>query len=427
MEPSSQPPRRPSRLSDSLYRQLNMCALAASAFVALAAVLTPAGLATASGQTQADSAGSHKYKVLYAFKGETDGGGPEAGLIRDSDGNLYGTTVNGGDYTYCSCGVVFRVSKAGVETVLFTFTGDQDTGGPDGAWPAGTLARDAAGNLYGTAGGGGAYLYWDGVVFKLDKTGKETVLHSFEGADGASPLGLIRDSAGNLYGVTPFSSGNCGGYGCGVVYRLNKSGRETVLYRFSGGTDGLFPYGDSLRDAKGNLYGTASFGGAYNEGVVFKVNEAGKETVLHSFKGRMTDGAAPYAGLLSDSSGNLYGTTRDGGLFDNGTVFKIDKAGKEAVLYSFTGALDGGKPYGGLVRDADGNLYGSASIGGSSGYGVLFRLNTQGKEVVLHNFNPTDGATPVFERLVRDDEGNLYGTTSGGGAFGWGVVFELTP
>jgi uncharacterized repeat protein (TIGR03803 family) len=381
---------------------------------------------TASGQTLADSAASHKYKVLYAFTGETDGGGPQAGLIRDSDGNLYGTTVSGGDYTYCSCGVVFRLSKTGEETVLFTFTGDQDTGGPDGAWPAGTLARDAAGNLYGTTGGGGFYLFWMGVAFKLDPTGKETVLHSFKGPDGAAPLGLIRDAAGNLYGVTPFSTGNCGGYGCGVVYRLNRTGSETVLYRFSGATDGAFPYGDLLRDAKGNLYGTASIGGDYNQGVVFKLDQTGRETVIHSFKGDVKDGAAPYAGLLSDRSGNLYGTTHDGGRFGNGTVFKIDKAGKEAVLYSFS-ALDGGKPYGGLVSDPDGNLYGTTSIGGSSGYGVLFKLNSHGNEVVLHNFNPTDGASPGFERLVRDDEGNLYGTTYGGGPSNWGVVFELTP
>jgi uncharacterized repeat protein (TIGR03803 family) len=419
MKPCSQPPR------NSHCRQFNMYALAASAAVVLAAVLTC--VITASGQTQIDSPASHKYKVLYTFTGETDGGGPEAGLIRDTDGNLYGTTVNGGDYTYCSCGVVFRVSKTGVETVLFTFTGDQDTGGPDGAWPAGTLARDAAGNLYGTTSGGGLYLYWLGVAFKLDPTGKETVLHRYKGPDGAAPLGLMRDAAGNLYGVTPFSSGNCGGYGCGVVYRLNRTGGETVLHRFSGGTDGAFPFGDLLRDAKGNLYGTASIGGDYDQGVAFKLDQAGRETVIHSFKGGVKDGAAPYAGLLSDRSGNLYGTTRDGGRFNNGTVFKIDKAGREAALYSFTGALDGGKPYGGLVSDPDGNLYGTTSIGGSSGYGVLFRLNTQGTEVVLHNFNPTDGATPGFERLVRDDEGNLYGTTSGGGAFGWGVVFELTP
>jgi uncharacterized repeat protein (TIGR03803 family) len=400
--------------------------------LALAIVLVPAVVATPA------KAQDKTFTVLYSFTGGADGGYPYGGLIRDAAGDLYGTTYGGGS-SKCSqgCGVVFMVDKAGNETVLYSFTG---TGG-DGGNPFAGLVRDAAGNLYGTTFHGGAS--GAGTVFNLDNTGKETVLYSFTGLpDGEGPhAGLLRDAAGNLYGTTEEGgSGACsfGGfdYGCGTVFMLDTAGKETVLYSFSGtGGDGAVPYAGLVRDAAGNLYGTTSGGGASSEGTVFKLDTTGKETVLHSFTGTGRDGTYPYAPLIRDSKGNLYGTTYGGGASGAGMVFKLDSAGKETVLYSFTGTGgDGAGPMVGLVQDAKGNLYGTTRYGGSfhgvcyqsGGCGVVFMLDKGGKETVLHKFAGSDGLQPLAG-LVRDAKGNFYGTTSEGGASGFGTVFELTP
>ena len=223
-------------------------------------------------------------------------------------------------------------AQAQTYTVLYRFRG------PDGAQPVyGRLIGDSAGNLYGTTVDGGASGL--GVVFKLDKTG-ETVLHSFNGTDGSEPFaGLIRDSTGNLYGTTKFG----GIWGNGVVFELDTTGTETVLYSFTGGTDGSLPYASLIRDSAGNLYGTTFEGGASGSGVVFELDTTGTETVLYSFTGR-GHGANPVAGLIRNSAGNLYGTTANGGASGHGVVFKVDTTGKETVLYSFTGGADGGNP-----------------------------------------------------------------------------------
>jgi uncharacterized repeat protein (TIGR03803 family) len=389
----------------------------ASIALALAIILVPAVVGTRSAEAQT-------FKVLYAFTGGADGGTPAAGLVRDAQGNLYGTTYLGGA---SGVGTVFKLeSKTGKETVLYSFTG---TGG-DGANPHASLVWDAADNFYGTTYNGGAYDY--GTVFRLNKAGKETVLYSFTGgSDGAYPLaGLVRDAAGNLYGTTVLGGVGCDGVGCGVVFKVAKAGKETVLYSFTGyPDDGAEPWAGLVRDAAGNLYGTTFTGGASNYGTVFKVDETGKETVLYSFMGSGGDGASPFdlGYLLRDAKGDLYGTTNGGGASNYGTVFKLVPNGKETVLCSFTGPYsDGAYPYGGLARDAAGNFYGTAEEGGPSGYGTVFKLGKNGKVTALHSFNYSDGASPVTS-LLRDARGNLYGATENGGGSNYGVVFELTP
>lgn len=319
--------------------------------------------------------------VLHTFGGGSDGYMPEASVVRDSYGNFYGTTLEGGGSTACSggCGIVFRVNQWGSETVLHEFAG----GSSDGANPRGVLAIDEADNLYGTTLNGGAF--GKGTVFMVDKEGTVTVLYSFSGkADGGNPYaGLVRDAYGNLYGATvngglPGSTCKFRGIlGCGTVFMLNKAGKETVLYSFTGGSDGANPQCTLVRDSAGKLYGTTTFGGDLGSGTVFMVAGEGRETVLYSFSGG-TDGGLPYAGVVRDSAGNLYGTTLQGGSAPNpsGTVFKLTPSGQETVLHSFTAGEDGGFPlFGGLTQDAAGNLYGTTQSGGANNQGVAFRIH----------------------------------------------------
>jgi uncharacterized repeat protein (TIGR03803 family) len=247
----------------------------------------------------------------------------------------------------------------------------------------------------------------------------------------------VQDAKGNLYGTTALG-GNPGCYtdnGCGTVFKLDTTGKETVLYSFTGGSDGANPFGGLVR-ILGDLYGTTDLGGAYGGGTVFKLDTAGKnagqETVLHSFGGAAGDGATPdIGGQVRDSQGNLYGTTLNGGTNFScppgcGTVFKVDTAGNETVLYSFAGGNDGANPEAHLVRDMQGNLYGTTLWGGAHGWGTVFKVDTLGNETVLYSFNGTggDGENPLGG-LVRGSKGNLFGTTSFGGAYGNGTVFKV--
>ena len=352
-----------------------------------------------------------------------------AALILDAEGNLYTTTVAGGDF---GIGTVIQVDAAGTQTTLYSFseTGFRQAAG--GSNPRADLIRDPAGNFYSTTFGGGAS--GAGVVFKLDPAGNESVLYSFTGgADGANPVGgVIADPAGNLYGTT-YRGGSSS---AGVVFKLDPAGNETVLHSFTGGADGGQPAAGVIRDSAGNLYGTTERGGGSNSGVVFKLDAAGNETVLHSFRGG-ADGAQPAAGVIQDSAGNLYGTTQGGGGTGFGTVFKVDTAGHETVLHSFTGApSDGAYPSAGLLLGPAGNLYGTTTAGGSGRDGagggleggVVFEVDTAGHETVLHNFigGPTDASNPKAP-LVRDAAGNLYGTTWYGGGSNQGAIYELKP
>jgi uncharacterized repeat protein (TIGR03803 family) len=369
------------------------------------------------------------YTVLHSFAGPpSDGAAPGAGLIRDSTGKLYGTTSGGGA---SNNGTVFELGESGYETVLYSFNG----GSKDGSAPSASLIRDSAGTLYGTTEFGGGAGSGVGAVFRVRATGRETVLHRFTWfpKDGELPEApLVRDSAGNLYGTT-----NVGGaFDDGVVFKVAPSGRETTLYSFTGGRDGGNPDGPLVQDTAGNLYGTASTGGSTSCGgqngcgVVFKLSKAGKESVLYNFMGRL-DGGNPYGGLVADEAGNLYGTASGGAKSCCGVIFELSKAGKHKVLYNFTGGTDGGSPNGALARDSAGNLYGTTLSGGDlscqfTGCGVVFKLDARGNETVLYNFEcVSDGCAPNGG-LVLGKAGALYGTTSSGGA-DYGVAFQITP
>ena len=361
--------------------------------------------------------------VLLRFS-SADGANPQ-GVVHDSAGNLYGATAYGGALGW---GVVYKLDTTG-ETVLYNFSGGLDGGGPS------SVIRDSAGNLYGAAvAGGGRNL---GAVFKVDTAGHETVLHSFGFTDGACPIaGVTRDSEGNLYGTT--NSGglsNCGlqsscPSGCGVVYKLDATDHERVLYEFTGGLDGGNPYTGVIRDSAGNLYGTTGYGGASNAGVVYKIDTTGHETVLYNFTQYRISANA----VIRDAAGNLYGSTQAGGnmncLTGCGMVYRIDTAGHETVLYSFTGGADGGNPSGPLIGDSAGNLYGTAVSGGTAGYGVVYKVDSAGHETVLYNFTGGMNGYGATAGVIPDSAGNLYGTTYNGGigpGFGNGVVFKLAP
>ncbi len=260
----------------------------------------------------------------------------------------------------------------------------------------------------------------------MTKSGKFSVLHTFTGgAEGGSPAGpLVLDSAGNLYGAAGGGNSNCnGGRGCGIIFKLDSSGNETVLHTFPGGKKGTYPNGGLIRDAAGNLYGTTSSGGQGNRGIVFKLDPSGNETVLYTFQ-KEPDGSQPNGGLIQDAAGNFYGTTVWGGKgkcqeTSCGVVFKLDKNGNESVLYSFSGGADGGNPAAGVIIDSSGNLYGATIVGGGpkscedDACGVVFKLDPSNKETVLQTFS-NNNRTPGFEpsgALVMDSTGNLYGTT----------------
>ena len=378
------------------------------------------------------------YNVLYNFMRSTDGGVPNAGVVRDSVGNLYGTTLEGGDLS-CSapdgCGTVFMWNaKTHTESVLHSFTGPYAGGpGADGAAPYGGLVLEG-GFLYGTTAFGGSS--GAGVVFKVSTSGAGyTVLYNFcsqpSCADGGHPYaGLVRGSLGKFYGTTLGGGAPSGG----VAFELDTTTSpptETPLHSFGGyPKDGASPYAGLVLDAALNLYGTTAFGGAFGDGVAFKFDTTTSTyTLLHTFRGA-ADGGNPYTTLLL-SAGNLYGMAQLGGtvpcgLQGCGVVFKIFPT--ETVQHSFGGvANDGVYPtFGRLVSDSLGNLYGTTPSGGTSNAGVVFELDTMGVETILHPFTGGTGGTPSGA-LIRDSAGNLYGTTQSGGTSGYGVIFELTP
>ncbi len=367
------------------------------------------------------AAQAQTFTVLFSFN-NSDGANPQASLILDAQGNVYGTTSNGGTYSF---GTVFKLDPSGNETVLHSFAGNLN----DGGTPVANLIVDRSGNLYGTTYQG-ATPSGGGTVFRLDPTGNETILHSFSmGSDGGNPAcGLIMDPQGDLFGTT-FAGGD---YGYGTVFKVDPSSNETVLHSFTGGSDGWMPYAGLIMDAQGNLYGTtlSSNAPAQGNGVVFKLDPAGSQTVLYSFTGGQ-DGEWPYAALIMDAARNLYGTTLFGGNLNCnsgqgcGTVFKVDPSGNETVLYSFTGGSDGEFPEGSLIMDQQGNLYGTTIYGGAHGEGTVFKLNPSGNKTVLYSFTGGNDGNQPIGGLVIDAANNLYGTTYGGGAYGYGTVFKF--
>jgi uncharacterized repeat protein (TIGR03803 family) len=256
------------------------------------------------------------------------------------------------------------------------------------------------------------------------------VVYNFTGGnDGGSPLdGFIADSSGNLYATTFYGGASSNG----VVFEISASGTETVLHTFAGGSDGQNPEGGLLLDKSGNLYGTTTAGGTYGAGTIFKITSAGEETVLHSFGGAK-DGSAPQAGLTETSGGILVGTTTAGGAYGNGAVFTLTLNSKtqqwtEKVVYSFGKGKDGTVPVAGVTLDKLDNVYGTTSAGGAYGYGIVFELDRAAeKEIILHNFQDGDDGAVPYAGLIADSSGNFYGAATEGGSGGGGAVFELTP
>ncbi len=268
-------------------------------------------------------------------------------------------------------------------------------------------------------------------VFGIAQAQTFSVFHNFSGGagDGANPLnGLVADKTGNLYGT-----GNQGGAsGYGVVFKINTAGQETMLYSFKGGSDGSNPVGVLILDKSGNLYGTTTGGGAFGSGTVFEVNAKGQELVLYSFKGG-ADGAAPEAGLAWDAEQNLYGATTAGGTNGAGIVFKLSPPAKkggewtESILYSFGAGTDGTVPVGGVAFDTAGNLYGTTSAGGTAGFGTVYELSPSESgwtETILHNFQDSDDGAVPYAGLIFF-KGKLYGGATEGGTNGGGTIYEL--
>jgi uncharacterized repeat protein (TIGR03803 family) len=381
-------------------------------------------------------------QVIFSFEGDEGGEYPSTELVVDGAGYLYGTSVLGGDY---GAGTVFSLWRSGstwIHTVLYSFRG-----GLDGGQPYGGVTLDAQGNLYGTAvvgGTGGACEDGCGVAYKLTKSGStysHSVLHNFTGgADGSGPgQGLSFDSYGNLYGMTAIG----GQYGLGVVYQLRPTGDGTygfgVVHAFTGGDDGSSgSAGRLLIDQAGAIYGAATTGGAHAKGTVFRIKRQGGNwqlTTLYSFKGQ-PDAGFPYGGLNFDAYGNLYGTTYYDGAYNLGSVYQLHPTAqgewKERVLYSFKGGADGANSISNLVFDASGNLYGTTSEGGFGGCscGTIFKLSPAGAqwtESVAYRFRGTpDGAFP-YNGMVADAQGNFYGSTVHGGVDNEGSIYQFRP
>ncbi len=400
--------------------------------------------------TFAVSAWAGTETALYNFCAQTscvDGAYPYGSLVADSSGNhLYGTTYEGGADS--NFGSVFELTNSGgtwTQTVIYSFLGPSNG---DGAYPFAGLALDASGNLYGTTYQGGASS--QGTVFELINSGgtwKETVLHTFDdisGDDGYYPYGaLVLDTAGNLYGTTS----NGGKFGVGTVFQLKKSGSKFsyhLIHSFPGTNGGDYSYSGLVIDkTNGYLYGTTYNGGViWNAGVVYQLREVSGiwiSSTIYTFLGDSL-GQNPYAGLATDSAGNLYGTTNTGGNFNLGMVFKLTpgkgNSWTEKVIHSFQGYTkkDGSTPYYASVTvDSAGDVYGTTETGGSSAannlnYGTVYKL-TAGtyKESVLWTFDSSsnDGYYPYHQAILVN--GKLYGTTSVGGLHGAGIVYEVTP
>jgi uncharacterized repeat protein (TIGR03803 family) len=386
------------------------------------------------------SAKAQTYNVIARFGGSASpyGAVPYSGLIMNSaTGNLYGTTTSGGSGT--GGGTAYVLYPNGNGTVLRRFEGW------NGEDPVAPLVQDALGNFYGTTYKGGSRNgeEGEGTVFKL---GEGSPLHVFTGSpDGANPwAGLIVDSSGNLYGTTV----NGGAGNAGTVFEIDAEGVESIVYSFTGGTDGASPYGGLVMDSAGNLYGTTNGGGGHFEGAVFKLDTSGNESVLYSFAGA-PDGQQPMGGLVMDSAGNFYGTTEYGGdascyTLGCGTVFELDSAGNETILHAFRGSPDGRQPFAGLVIDSAGNLYGTTPYGGTMtrcinydndavGCGTVFEIDNTGAETILHSMGGggLEGGSAPYGGLLIDSAGTLYGTAAYGGngpnVGGDGLVFEITP
>ena len=389
------------------------------------------------------AAQAQTFNILYSFgEGGDVGQYPFAGLVMDQAGRLYGTNFFGGEHGF---GTVYGLARAGsgwIATGLYSFQG-QEVGGTDGAYPESNVTFGPDGTLYGTTAFGGiGDNEGHGTVFNLRppatvcKTAlcpwTETVLYRFTGgSDGGFGEGLqsygdalVFDHAGNIYGTTPMG----GAHGGGVVFRLTRSGdswTESVLWSFTGGSGGTTPLSGVVFDSAGNLYGTAAFGGANGDGVVYQLSPSGSswtQTTLYSF-GSEDGGGNPIGGLTMDAQGNLYGVT---GFEGSGEAYELTLSGgswtvsRRQIFSQYEGAFNA------PTLDAQGNLYGTINLG-TNETGEVFKLTPSGNGwnyIDLYDFT-TDGSNPIGGVIV-DASGNVYGTTAGGGYDG-GTVWEITP
>ncbi len=342
----------------------------------------------------------------------TQGDGPQGGVVQGSDGNFYGTTEGGGSH---GSGNVFKMTSGGVLTSLFSFTG----GGANSSSPRASLIQGNDGNLYGTT-------YENSTVFEINSSGTLTTLASLKNMNASDSLSsLIEDNQGNFYGTT-YNGGSTSNYG--TVFELSSSGTLSILASFTG-TNGEYSYAGLTLGNDGNYYGTtANGGGSGNVGTVFKITPAGNLTTVVSFPG--TGGYYPEAGVIQGTDTNFYGTTFFGGTSGYGTVFKLTQSRALTTLVNFNGA-NGQYPSGQLVEGNDGNFYGTTQNGGTtfsggtySGYGTVFEVTASGTLTTLVSFTKTNGQQP-FAGLIQGSDGNLYGTTIAGGSNNLGTVFQL--
>ena len=393
-----------------------------------------------------DTSAATTEKVLYSFTGGTDGSEPHAGLIFDQSGNVYGTTAYGGLY---GAGVAYRLSPNAdgtwTQTVLHSFTGGSDGAYPD--WDR--LAIDTFGNLYGVTANGG--IFGGGTLFKLspnsEGTWTETVLHQFTwGRDGGQPRTTpIFDAAGNLYGTASYG----GTYGCGTAFQLTPGSANKWTYRVIHqfrDKPACSPWSALIFDAAGSLYGTTrnQVGGCGSPplecGTVFQLMPGPNNTwaykVIHQFRSGNGGADPSVSGLVFDDAGILYGTTEHAGAYASGIFFKltpgINNHWTFQVLHQFRESADGSYPQGQVSRDSADNLYGTAAAGGAYGGGTLFEMTPSPNGTrtfsVIYNFGGVDGYSPAGGAgVIMDAAGNLYGTTVVGGAYGYGVVYEITP
>jgi uncharacterized repeat protein (TIGR03803 family) len=358
------------------------------------------------------------FTTLVNFDYSSNGANPEAPLIQATDGNLYGTAGDGGANGW---GTIFKITPGGTLTTIYNFC--SLAGCTDGALPLSSLVEGADGNFYGTTNEGGNYD--QGTVFKITPGGKLATLYSFNDCSVSGCLGgyypyagLLLATDGNFYGTTGYG----GEYGGGIFFEVTPAGAVMPIASLSGGERPVAPL---IEGSDGNFYGTMEYGGDCC-GSVFKISAAGAQTTLHTFCSQKDcpDGAYPNAGLLQAADGKLYGMTADAGFNSAGTIYEISTTGVLTVLYRFHVA-GGVNPLGALIQATDGNLYGTTSEGGTSHLGTLFSFTLSGTYTALHSFSVADGGTP-YAPLIQDTNGNFYGTTEGEGSNNAGTVYELS-
>ncbi len=352
------------------------------------------------------------FTVLRHLNRPTDGGQSYSSLVEGSDGNLYGIAYSGGTFGY---GTIFKITKAGVFTVLRNLNSTAD-----GSYPQGDLVQGTDGNLYGSCYSGGTF--GNGTIFKITKAGVYTVLrHLAAATDGGNPYGnLYQNSDGVLYGMNRTGGGST----AGTAFKITTAGTFTVLHSFVPATEGGTANGGFIKSTDGNFYAVTSSGGTYGGGTAFRMTSAGTVTVLAHFNGAK-NGNIPQESLVKGRDSAYYGTNSGGGTYGHGTIFKIC-AGVTTTLYSFNRNITGGAPLGSLIQATDGNFYGTTSEGGTGGYGTIFRITPAGTYTVIKHFTAaTDGGIPKGS-LVQGKDSLLYGMTSSGGTNVGGTVFKIS-